>query len=208
MILLILTGGEAQLAFRVPLSVSSIEPIDDKRWLLTASSDVREPELFLKSDLNVKKSSRKEKDAEYVDVLEGIPFWSNGAQLVDHSRERLFTYDETTQQLTPLTRPNFSVNAHTLSDDKERVYVIGSEYTDVTPLYSHLDEINLASQQVTNLIDSTDWDLLLVQELQGELVVASGPLASKKLNQNMKFHKLDRTSKALVPLDDQGATNW
>ena len=128
-----LTGGEAQLAFRVPLSVSSIEPIADKRWLLTASSDVREPELFLMSDLERKEVFKKRKDAEYVDVLEGIPFWSNGAQLVDHSRERLFTYDETTQQLTPLTRPNFSVNAHTLSDDKERVYVIGSEYTDVTP---------------------------------------------------------------------------
>lgn len=194
-------GGEAKKAFDLKVIVSKIEKIKDHHYLIQALSDIKDPDLFNYDDKKRKEVLTNRKDDAYYDIIEGLPFWFNGAQLIDQKRQRLFIYDEIKNELTPLTDINFNVNSFHMTDS--HILVNGNSYTDINPLYSHLLEIDLMTLETTPLIDSTEWDMGLIHVLNDEIIVQSGSLHTNMLNQNSQFRKVDRLNKTLVDLDNQ-----
>jgi len=87
-------GGEAKLAFTVPVKGASLYPIDGQRYIVRAAY-------------------RKEKQADgftqaACDVLEETPFWANGLSgFTDGRRSRIYLFAD--GELTPITQPEFNV---------------------------------------------------------------------------------------------------
>lgn len=95
-------GGEAVLAFAIPLNVKELKQIDADRWLVKATQDNNEP---------------ADKSRGW-DVFEEAPFWANGSGLTAGKRSRLYLYTQSTGELQPLTDPWFQVDDQQLRGSK------------------------------------------------------------------------------------------
>ena len=106
-------GGEASVLFHVPFKAGKALPLGGGRFAFTAPF-----------------AMRGEPDAGF-DVLEDIPFWSNGAGFTAGKRNQLYVYGPEAG-VTRLTEPPFTVAGFTVSDG--RILYTGSRFTDVQAL--------------------------------------------------------------------------
>ena len=106
-------GGEASVLFSVPFKAGKALPLGGGRFAFTAPF-----------------AMRGEPDASF-DVLEDIPFWSNGAGFTAGKRNRLYVYGPEAGAVR-LTEPPFTVAGFTVSDG--RILYTGSRFTDVQTL--------------------------------------------------------------------------
>ena len=106
-------GGEASVLFSVPFKAGKALPLGGGRFAFTAPF-----------------AMRGEPDASF-DVLEDIPFWSNGAGFTAGKRNQLYVYGPEAGAVR-LTEPPFTVAGFTVSD--ERILYTGSRFTDVQTL--------------------------------------------------------------------------
>ena len=106
-------GGEAAVLFSVPFKAGKALPLGGGRFAFTAPY-----------------AMRGEPDPGF-DVLEDVPFWSNGAGFTAGKRTQLYVYGPDTG-ITQLTEPPFNVAGFTVSDG--RILYTGSRFTDVQTL--------------------------------------------------------------------------
>ena len=106
-------GGEAAALFSVPFKAGKALPLGGGRFAFTAPY-----------------AMRGEPDPGF-DVLEDVPFWSNGAGFTAGKRNQLYVYGPDTG-VAQLTEPPFNVAGFTVSDG--RILYTGSRFTDVQTL--------------------------------------------------------------------------
>ena len=99
-------GGEARLAFTLPLKVRGLRALDGDRYLVTAQFDNCRPDLEGMEEGEKKKALEKLKNPAY-EVMEEAPFWSNGGGFTSGKRSRLYLYTRSTGQLAAITGPWF-----------------------------------------------------------------------------------------------------
>ena len=103
-------GGEAQLAFTLPLTAARLLPVDGDRYVVTASFDNNRPDLEGMTGEERKKALEQLK-APSCEVIEEVPFWSNGGGFTSGKRSRLYLYTRSTGELKAITDPWFDANA-------------------------------------------------------------------------------------------------
>ena len=85
-----LNGGEALPCFTLPFGVNEIRVLDEKRFLVEGSVDKAHPDLYA-VDEEARKAVLKEKeDNKDYEVFDELPFWHNGAGVVNGRRRRLW----------------------------------------------------------------------------------------------------------------------
>ena len=94
-------GGEAKLAFTVPVKGASLYPIDKDRYIVRAA---------------YKKEKQEDGFTQAAcDVLEETPFWANGLSgYTDGRRNRMYLFAN--GELTPITAENFAVMGCSVKD--------------------------------------------------------------------------------------------
>jgi len=98
-------GGEAMLAFAVPVKGASLYPVDEDRYIVKASFENAEPE-----------DGYTEADCH---VLEETPFWANGlSSFTNGRRNRLYLYTRSAGTTQPITEPWLGVSGCALRDGK------------------------------------------------------------------------------------------
>ena len=99
-------GGEAKLAFDIPLNVSTLFPIDEDRFIITAS---HRPKQYENGDFT---------NAD-CDIIEETPFWTNGISGITSGRRKcLYLYTRSTGELTAVTGERFDTVSYSLRGDK------------------------------------------------------------------------------------------
>lgn len=94
-------GGEAKLAFTVPVKGAGLYPVDEDRYIVRAAYKKEKPEDGFTQAA--------------CDVLEETPFWSNGLSgYTDGRRNRMYLF--TNGELTPITEENFAVMGCSVKD--------------------------------------------------------------------------------------------
>jgi dipeptidyl aminopeptidase/acylaminoacyl peptidase len=99
-------GGEAQLAFTLPIRATKLKAVDGDRYIVTASFDNARPDIEGMSDDDRKKALGEYKAPAY-EVLEEAPFWSNGVGFTSSKRSRLYLFTRSTGELKAITEPWF-----------------------------------------------------------------------------------------------------
>ncbi len=99
-------GGEAKLAFTLPLHATGIRAVDGDRFIVTAQFDNNRPDLSALGEEERKKALAKCKTPAY-EVLEEAPFWFNGGGFTSGKRSRLYLFTRSTGELKALTEPWF-----------------------------------------------------------------------------------------------------
>ena len=131
-------GGEALEAFRVPQKVQNLEPLPNNQFLLTCTFNPRRQDVSSLSDEEkAAELKRREEEKDY-EVLEEIPYWSNGVGFISNNRSRLYLYDLDSNSVEPLTGGLLQVGGVELNGDKTKAIFAGAEYTGMAPLTNSL----------------------------------------------------------------------
>jgi len=183
-------GGEATKAFTIPLAVSSIKKLSDKKYILCASCDLRFPNLYQESEEKLEKHASSQKENEFYTEINEIPFYSNGSDFTVYSRNRLFLYDELENKLTALTDKNFNVAQYEIDEKNNQILLIGQTFKMVEKLDSELYSINLDGLSVNQL--SHEKYLLYGFKLVGQsILVLAHNSKILGLNENQRIYKFE-----------------
>lgn len=183
-------GGEAIKAFTIPLAVSSIKKLSDKKYILCASCDLRFPNLYQESEEKLEKHASSQKENEFYTEINEIPFYSNGSDFTVYSRNRLFLYDELENKLTALTEKNFNVAQYEIDEKNNQILLIGQTFKMVEKLDSELYSINLDGFSVKQL--SHEKYLLYGFKLVGQsILVLAHNSKILGLNENQRIYKFE-----------------
>lgn len=144
-------GGEAVEAFRVPRTVLGIKPLPGERFLLTCVYNPKRPDLSTMSEQDKAEELKKREEEKSYEVLEEIPYWSNGRGFVSGSRSRLYLYDLGTNSLEPLTGELMQVTDLELNLKKDKAVFAASEYSGMAKLTNSLYLADLDDKSVRRI---------------------------------------------------------
>lgn len=99
-------GGEAVLAFSIPLKANKLTVVDADRYIITATFDNNRPDLD-SMDKDARSAALSQLKSPAYEILEEAPFWINGGTFTSGKRSRLYLYTRSTGELKAITAPWF-----------------------------------------------------------------------------------------------------
>ncbi|MBQ6232851.1 MAG: S9 family peptidase [Clostridia bacterium] len=188
-----LSGGEAQEAFRFPIPVSKVMPLENGDLLVLGMTFPGFEDLY-KGDPKLLAAYRKHmKDNKDYEIIEQNPWWWNGATFTKGAYTSLFRYDKKKKALTRLTALNENVGQAELSKDKKYVFFMAYPVKPFLKLHGtgEIRRLDLETGKAKSIVKSTK-DLELHGFAAGEtflLVLAAEPVYG--LNTDGDFYKWD-----------------
>ncbi|MDD6678307.1 MAG: S9 family peptidase [Firmicutes bacterium] len=180
-------GGEALPAFTAPFCVEQLKPLGEGRFLATGSIDALCPDLYAMGEEDRRKAlEAKNADKDY-EVLDEIPFWSNGGGFVNKSRTALFLLSD--GKWARITPPHFNVDSFTVLNDK--IYFSGDAYTAKPSLLSQLWVADGKTGQVRCLTDCSGLAIQNLTQAGGKILVIGSRMENHGLNENAQVFVMD-----------------
>lgn len=184
-------GGEAKRAFEIPLVVKQIEQLTrgslvftaifDKTSDILAEADGREREELLK---------KQEEEKDY-QVLDEIPFWSNGSGFTNKKRVRLYWYDMDTCNLVPISDELTNVEQFSVDKERKRLVFIGNTFDSKMEVQSDLYLYDFDLKDLTKLTHKKPFDYSFAHFLQDLIVFAGTDMEKYGINENPKIYALN-----------------
>ena len=185
-----LSGGEARVAYEVPLAISQFWVLEQNRLLISASYDINHPNYYTYSQSKRDELEKKKKDEQYFQELTQIPYWFNGSQYIDKKRTRLFVFDTTNNELTPLTGPSFDVGHVVVNKHKTKIYYTGNTYKTKRPTRDRLYVMDTDEFNSTPLLSTNKYRITNFVEISSGLYVFASDSKRLGINQNPNLYKL------------------
>lgn len=142
-----LDGGEANLAYKLPLDVNHFELTANGKILFSAGVELEAQDLHLLPAEEREAFYQKRDEKKWRTNLSQIPFWGNGRGITEGKISSLFIFDPNLGTITRLTPQGLDVSSYRLSEDKERVYIVAQTFNKRASLTEGLYFINLAQLQ-------------------------------------------------------------
>ncbi|WP_353092964.1 S9 family peptidase [Tissierella praeacuta] len=198
-----INGGEANKTFEIPLNANSLEFIDKDNLLITATFNPNMPNLRELSGEDKEKAIKKiEEDKDY-EVLDEIPFWSNGTGFTNKRRNRLYIYNLDSKILTPITDEFTDVGSVKLNKDKSMAIIVASSYMDKMPLKSDLHLYNIKENKLEKLTHKDVFSYYYADFLGDKIIFTGHNMKSYGINENPHFYTMNLDgSNALRITDD------
>ena len=183
-----INGGEAQEYMRIPLNVTSIKKIDEENFLLTAQFDnygINLNELTGEERAQAVKKIKEDKDYE---ILDEIPFWSNGGGFTNKKRNRLYIYNRSTKELAPITDRISDVNYYSYKDGVI-LYVI-NRYKDKQEQREAIYTYNVEKKEEKLILPSEDYRVSFAEFFGDGILCGLNDTKTYGLNQNPEFYMI------------------
>lgn len=129
-------GGEAVKAFVLPVKATGMYRVDEDRYLVTAVMEL---------------DKRVQSKDEAYEVVDEIPFWSNGKGFTNGLRTRLYLYEVSTNHLTLISEETADVSSYSVRGDK--VLYKAYDWTDIRNLYDGIYLYDMATGENRCLLE-------------------------------------------------------
>src|SRR3712207_3861518 len=178
-------GGEAKVFLQLPYSVTGIQPCSSGFVFTANYSNVGIPLHALTGEERAKALAKKKEEADY-EVLDEIPFWSNGVGFTNKQRNRLYWYETESQKIEALT-PEF-MNVEYFKVSENRVLFIAEEYHDKLEQTNALYEYELLEKQSSCLIEDGNYNFSFADYMGKDILCAASDMKSFGINENHKLY--------------------
>lgn len=181
-----INGGEAQEYMRVPLIVTSIKKIDGDNFILTAKYDnygVNLNELTEEARAEATKKIKEDKDYE---ILDEIPFWSNGGGFTNKKRNRLYIYNRATEEITPVSDSISNVTYYSYKDGVV-LYVV-NRFKDKQEQREAIYTYDIATKEEKLVLPSEDYRVSFAEFFGDGILCGLNDTLKYGLNQNPNFY--------------------
>lgn len=195
-------GGEAEETFSIPFDVTSIQQIDDKTFLVTVNYNSMKKNLSGLDAKDKEEELKKNKEENDYEVLDEIPFWSNGNGFVNKKRNRLYIYHADTNKMESLTDEYTNVGQVHLSSDRKKAVLVSVRYTDKMPINDEINIIDLTSGKTQKVLKNEVLNCSYADFMSEDtLMIAASDMQKYGVNENHKFylyHISDKKKKCLT----------
>lgn len=185
-------GGEAKRFIVLPYKVKKIEMVDENSFLFTSSCNedldkIKTLEGHEKQDY----ISKLEEDDDY-EVIEEIPFWSNGGTYSRNSRTALYFYNILTDDVKKISEDKFNVTDFIYEKEFNQSFVIGNDFIGKSEIFNKILKVNLDEFSLENISHSNEYSYRkFIQVSNDELIVYGTDSKEFGLNENGKFGLLN-----------------
>lgn len=183
-----INGGEAQEYMRVPLIVTSIKKIDGDNFILTAKYDnygVNLNELTGEARAEATKKIKEDKDYE---ILDEIPFWSNGGGFTNKKRNRLYIYNRATEEIIPVSDSISNVTYYSYKDGVV-LYVV-NRFKDKQEQREAIYTYDIATKEEKLVLPSEDYRVSFAEFFGDGILCGLNDTLKYGLNQNPNFYMI------------------
>lgn len=198
-------GGEAYEYMRIPMNVNQIKKIADEKFLIAATYDHYGINLHSHKGEEKSKAIDLIKENKDYEVLDEIPFWSNGEGFTNKKRNRLYLFDRGTKDIVPISNQFENVDLCSVKDGKG-LYV-SQNYTNKMELTNELYIYDLYSSQAKCLVEEDEYSIDYAEFVGDEIIFAASPMDKYGLNQNYNFYKITGHDVQLLSCHDFGMHN-
>ena len=183
-------GGEAYEYMTLPFDVTEIKIIDNDNFIFTATFD--------NNSLNINNLTGEEKEKAIklynenkdYEILDEIPFWSNGVGFVNKKRNRLYHYDKSQNKTTEISGIFSNIEFFNLKDNK--VVFGGRTYENKQPTTAELWSYDLATKKLETIIKDDLYDISYANFIEDKIVCALSDMKDFGINENHKLYLIDK----------------
>lgn len=204
-------GGEAVKAFKIPMLVETIVEVDEDTFLFTGIHKVGRKSLIGLSDAEKVEELKSRKEEKDYEVLDEIPFWSNGGGFTNKKRSGLYKYVVSTEEINLITDEYTSVMSLELSEDKSKVVFAASSYKDKAAINDELYIYNIKLDELSLINGEKKFSYSYVNFMDEEkLIVLGSDMQEYGINEDGRFYLIDINTKIktlLTPDFDKSTWN-
>jgi dipeptidyl aminopeptidase/acylaminoacyl peptidase len=144
-------GGEAVKFFRIPRNVNSIKTIDKDTFIFTSDYNSNQRDLNSLSEEEKSEEIKFRKEEKDYEILEEIPFWSNGGGFTNRQRNRLYIYNVANNKVEAITDEYTNVDLFNLSLDRKKIIIIAYNFKDKMPLVNDMYLYNIENKEFSKI---------------------------------------------------------
>jgi dipeptidyl aminopeptidase/acylaminoacyl peptidase len=198
-------GGEAYEYMRIPMKVNNIKKIADEKFLLTAIYDHYGINLHSRKGEEKTKAIELIKENKDYEILDEIPFWSNGEGFINKKRNRLYLFDKGTKDIVPISNQYENIKVTSVKDGK--ALYVSSNYTNKMELTTGLYMYDLYSSKALCLVEDLEYNIEFAEFVGDDIIVAATAMDKYGINENFNFYKLQDGELVLLKKHDYGLNN-
>ena len=182
-------GGEAIKAFSVPLKAGGIWKLGGSRYLIKAQTDAAIGD-FAAMDESQREAVMKERrdNADY-EIVDEIPFWSNGGGFTNKLRNTLYLFDSADGSLKPITGRYFTTSSVDVRGDQ--ILYTGEEYTRRPQRKNSVYLYDCTSHQTQCLFENKTFSLRHARWMKDGILVVASENRRHGNNENPYFYRLE-----------------
>ncbi len=189
-------GGEATKAFKINKSVVGLYEVTEDTFLFTAFHKVGAKDLTKLTDSEKAEELKLRKEEKDYEVLDEIPFWSNGGGFTNKKRVGLYKYTLSTGEICPITEEYTSVGMINLNSNKTKAVFSASSFNDKAVLNDMIYVYDIASNSVSLLNENEFFSYGYIGFINDSTLIATGSdMKEYGINEDAKFYLIDLASK-------------
>lgn len=201
-----INGGEADKYMQIPLMVTAIKMIDKDNFVLTAKYDNYGINLNEMTGEERTKAIAKLKEEKDYEVLDEIPFWSNGGGFTNQKRNRLYLYNRVSNEVTPLTCEHTVVTYFSYKDGK--VLYVGNVFEGKLEQREGIFCYDIASKKTGTLLPiEANFRVSYAEFLEDAVICALNDCKEYGMNQNPSFYVIKNGKVELLKKHDTWMIN-
>ena len=182
-------GGEAYEYMRLPINVTEIKIINENNFILIADFDNNSFNLNDLKDEEKEKTIKQIEENKDYEVLDEIPFWSNGNGFRNKKRNRLYHFDKLNNKLTPISDEYTNVESFNIKENK--IIFIGRTYKDKQGLTARLWTYDVKNNKLETIIPDNLYDISYANFIEDKIICALSDMKEYGINENHKIYLID-----------------
>lgn len=189
-------GGEADKYLRLKKSLGSFDFLAGGDVLATCAFDLNAKDQLNLSETELSDELKRLKEEEDYEVLEEIPFWSNGGGFTSKKRSRLCRFDAQGTFQGYLTGEYTNVESVKLNEEKDKAVLVSSTFQDKEEL---LNELSYFDGETVRVLDTPGLTISFADFLDKDtLIFTATDMKKLGLNENGKFYTYDLLTDTLT----------
>ncbi len=179
-------GGEAKEYMRLPLTVTKAFPAGENKFVFVVNYDNAGIDLHQYQGLEKQTKETEIKQNKDYEILDEIPYWSNGHGFTNKKRSRLYLYEKEENRLTPITEP--PENAHCFCVEQGKALFSASLFQDKAGQTDGLYSFDVNTKERATLLEDNTWELGFAGFIGGRVFCTATDMLHYGINENKKFY--------------------
>ncbi|MDR3259209.1 MAG: S9 family peptidase [Fusobacteriaceae bacterium] len=200
-----INGGEAQKYMDIPLTVFSLKVIDKDNFIIFAEYDNYGLDVNSLNGLERIDAVAKIKENKDYEVLDEIPFWSNGEGFTNKKRKRIYIYNKNKNSLNAVTGEYTHVEY--VAFDNSKILYVGNEFEEKLEQTSGIFQYDIKTKKTAILLDDKEYMVHFAEYLDDSVICGLSEGKNHGLNENPKFYTIKNKKLSLFKDHDTSMSN-
>lgn len=185
-------GGEAVKFIRLPRNANSIKMIDADTFIFTSEYNPKQKDMnLLNDDEKAKELSARKEEKDY-EVIEEIPFWSNGKSFTSRMRNRLYIYHANEDAIEAITDEYAYVEQFNLNADKTKAVIIINSYKEKMPITNEIMLYDISNKKLIKAPEQGNVNNSYANFISNDkLIIIRNEMKQYGAEENNKFYTMD-----------------